>query len=110
MKAEHNITIRPDGSVEFIHDDELAAELTDALGGAADKQRASHVEPTNILLRWAFHLVRRRVSDGSRLAEWTRGWRCEWRARIFDGPMLGPFDDRQAAIDAEVEWLLANKL
>lgn len=73
--------------------------------GTCHKTRASHVEPINPFLRWCFHLIRRRVADESRLAAWTRRWPCLWRARIFGGPILEPFADRKAAIDAEVEWL-----
>ena len=45
--------------------------------------RASHVEPD---------------ADG------------RWFAAIVDGPTLGPFERRSAAIDAEVQWLTEHRL
>ena len=33
-----------------------------------------------------------------------------WFAAIVDGPTLGPFERRSAAIDAEVRWLTEHRL
>lgn len=71
-------------------------------------RRASHVEPVFWLPRVLFHLIRKCVRDESRAAEWTRHWPVVWQARVFAGPTLGPYEDRQAAIAAEVEWLEDN--
>lgn len=98
------IIIKPDATVVKIYDKEFDEQFN------LRRNRVSHVEPINTALRGFFHLIRKRVSDDSKLAEWTRRWRCQWRARIFDGPTLGPFTDRQKAIDAEVQWLLENIL
>ncbi len=98
------IIIKPDATVVKIYDKEFDEQFN------LRHNRVSHVEPINTVLRGFFHLIRKRVSDDSKLAEWTRRWRCQWRARIFDGPTLGPFTDRQKAIDAEVQWLLENIL
>lgn len=103
MTREHGITIRG-GRVEFIHDEALS-EIFRQVAGPGQKTRASHVEPVSWVLRWLFHAIRSRVADGSGLAEWTRSWSCLWRARIFDGPTLGPYRDRAEAIAAEIEWL-----
>jgi hypothetical protein len=46
-------------------------------------ERASHVEPT---------------PEG------------QWLARIIDGPVLGPFPTRSAALAAEVDWLSRERL
>lgn len=46
-------------------------------------QRASHVEP-----------------DGQ----------GRWHASMINGPILGPFDRRSTAIDAEIQWLLRHRL
>lgn len=51
--------------------------------GLAQVTRASHVEPDE---------------------------RGNWFAAIVDGPMLGPFERRSAAIDAEVQWLTQHRL
>lgn len=106
---EKSITISPDGSVRFIHDDELSQELEEVVGMPV-KRRASHVEPVNAVARVIYHAIRKRVSDDSTAAEWTRVWPVVWRARIFGGPTLGPFKDRAEAIRAEVVWLEENIL
>jgi hypothetical protein len=51
--------------------------------GAVTISRASHVEP-----------------DDS----------GQWFASIIDGPVLGPFLRRSAALQAEADWLNANRL
>ena len=104
------IKINNSGEVMAIHHGEVDRILCEALG-VPQTARASFVEPINPILRWAFHAIRRRVSDELRTAQWTREWRCQWRVRILaDGPTLAPFDKRQDAIDAEVQWLKENKI
>lgn len=100
--------IDEDASVRFV----ASAEMVDAAAGLGDVslQRASHVVPENRFLRAAFRLIRALVRDESRAAGWTRRWNCRWIAQIIGGPRLGPFDDRSAAIAAEVEWLDENNL
>ena len=71
-------------------------------------RRASHVEPVAFVPRALFYAIRLIVRDESRAAEWTRCWPVVWQARIFDGPTLGPYDARSAAIEAEVEWITNN--
>lgn len=72
-----------DGKAEFIYDDRHAT-LIKRLGGSYDVQRASHVEwnPTD-------------------------GWYADMGPS--GGPVLTGFATRQAALDAEVNWLRANK-
>jgi hypothetical protein len=72
------VWIRPDGAVQFVYDDALGGLL--ALGPATIR-RASHVEPT---------------SD--------RRWTAD--VGPMDGPVLGPFETRAAALDAERAWLV----
>ena len=98
------VIAKPDATDMKIYD----KEFDDSFG--SQHRRVSHVEPTNRFLRGIFHFIRKRVSDESYVAEWTRKWRCKWRARIFEGPTLGPFDNRQNAIDAEIQWLNENIL
>lgn len=80
MIEVHEIVIDHSGKVAFLWSDDLAAfrKL-----GATKIRRASHVEPTG---------------DG------------RWQADLSPsgGPVLGPFDLRGQAIDAEREWLLAT--
>jgi hypothetical protein len=98
MKA----TIDRDGNIRVI-DYGLAAALADC--GRTSRRRASHVEPVNLPLRFLFHVLRSVCSDDSRLAAFTRRWPCRWRARVFGGPVLGPFERRTDAIQAEVDWI-----
>lgn len=95
-------------SVIFIEEDGticgLASPITRLLQ-LGDRRRVSHVEPVNRTLRWLFHAIRKRVSDSSRIADFTRRWPCRWQARVFNGPVLGPFRCRQAAIDAEIAYI-----
>ena len=75
------LVIQNDGVVRCVYDEAL--DLT-ALG-RVQIQRGSHVEP-----------------DES----------GDWFADLspVDGPLLGPFGRRSAALAAEVEWLLINWL
>lgn len=82
----------------------IKSDLTEKLK-LPNRQRVSHVEPVNRLARWLFHQIRSRVDDESKAAAFTRLWPCRWRARIFEGPTLGPFWSRRAAIAAEVMWI-----
>lgn len=75
MLKEILLSIKPDGEVVAIYDDELA-DL--GLQGRATITRGSHIEPT---------------PDG------------KWEAAIVDGPVLGPFTLRREALEAEVEYL-----
>jgi hypothetical protein len=72
------VWIRPDGAVRFVYDDALRDLL--ALGQSSIR-RASHVEPSR---------------DG------------RWTADLgpMQGPVLGPFETRAAALDAERAWLV----
>lgn len=94
----------------FIDNDGLTEGIASAvtrLLALSDSRRVSHVEPVHPVLRGVFHAIRRRVSDDSRLAQFTRRWPCQWQARVFDGPVLGPFRQRSEAIDAEILWINA---
>jgi hypothetical protein len=77
-----SIFVRPDGTVEFLYEDDLRA-LLDL--GPATITRASHVEPT---------------PEGR--------WTADLSPR--GGPLLGPFTLRQEALDAERTWLEAQLL
>ncbi len=70
------IVVTPDGMMRTVYCE--AIELHKL--GSIDIRRGSHVEPT---------------ADG------------RWMADLspVDGPMLGPFDIRSEALDAELQWL-----
>ncbi len=78
--------------------------------GVGSTSRGSHIEPVHRFKRWCFHFGRRRVDDTSRLAGWTRQWRCHWRVNLspVDGPTFGTYPQREEALQAEVNWLSAN--
>jgi hypothetical protein len=98
------IVINPDGTVETID----GAELLEGIG-PVELERASHIEPVNRILRWAFHVIRSRTGDDSRIAAWTRRWRCRWQVAIVGGPVWGAYTNRERAIAAEVAWLNRNR-
>ena len=97
--SKFTIFIDEDGNVSG-----LASPLTQALG-LSERRRVSHVEPVNRILRGLFHVIRRRVSDESRMAAFTRKWPCKWQANIFNGPVLSPFNKRSHAITAEISYI-----
>ena len=77
---EHTIVVQENGTMQWIWTDELA----DLVGeGSAKIERASHVEPIG----------------------------GQWFADLgpSGGPVLGGFLIRQDAIDAEIEWIKANR-
>lgn len=74
-----HIAIDADGTTRFIHNDVLDAKAL----GAASIRRASHVEP-NADLTWNADLT------------------------PVNGPVLGPFPTRAAALEAEILWLERN--
>ena len=73
---EHTIIIRPDGTAEWIHADEL--NFLKAMSPTSTR-RVSDVEP-----------------DGD-------NWTADMNR--VGGPLLGPFSTRKAALDAERHWL-----
>ena len=77
------ITIKPDGTIQFIHDDRLRGLLH---LGAASIRRASAVEPGD-------------PANGQNLLMWYSD------LAVSQGPVLGPFETRQTALDAEVDWI-----
>ena len=80
------INVKPAGAIEFIHDDRLAGLIKQ---GKATIERASHVE----------------VGDPAQGQD-----PLAWYASMVKGPVLGPYGARQAALDAEVEWINRNIL
>lgn len=77
-----NILVEPNGTIMMIYRDDMRSLLHE---GQATIKRVSAVEPT------------------------TSG---HWTADLspVHGPILGSFETRQAALDAEVAWLNANML
>ena len=82
--SEHDLIISPSGRVRFIYSDDLQPLIAD-LGGEATGGRASRVEPDS-------------------------AWRWWVDMTPVGGGQLGPFDTREEALAAEVEWLRAHDL
>jgi hypothetical protein len=101
------IVISDDGLVLMV-DGETSRLIAEDLGVTVT-QRASHVEPVNAVLRFAFQFIRERVTETSRVAQWTRSWNCLWRIRLedaFGGHVLPEtYRDRDEAIAREVRYL-----
>ena len=77
------ISIKRDGIIQFIHDDRLRGLLNQ---GQALITRASQVDPGDVAL-------------GQNPLKWYSD------LAPSGGGILGPFDTRQEALDAEVAWL-----
>lgn len=82
---EPEIFILADGTVKFLYYDELKPLLE--IGNVV-VSRASHIDPAN-------------TTEG-----------LKWHADLspVNGPKLGPFETRDEAISAEIEWLTENYL
>ena len=52
------------------------------------KKRVSRIVPTNGFLMIAFYVIRGLCSDESKVAAWTRVWRCQWKV-LIDGKEIG---------------------
>ena len=95
------VWIQSNGDVTF-----LKSPLTAGFNlGPAVVRRYSSVEPDNAVLRFVFIVLRWMFSDTSAVSNWTRGWKCLWRAHIKGGPVL-PIRSRvrQQVIDAEIAY------
>lgn len=79
------ITFEVDGRIKFVYDDETAVVVREV--GDLSIKRASHVEPSTC-------------------------WEGAWEADMdpVGGPILGPFETRKEALEAEREWLFKNGL
>jgi hypothetical protein len=114
------VTIDEEGDLIYLKTSEhdIFAEM-----GEVVTRRASHVEPETLWLRVAFRFLRM-FGDKTRVAEWTRGWKCVWivDTRPVGGPVLkwkhtsnwratvwpekqAGWRNRQDAIDAEIAFL-----
>ena len=85
------------------------SKMITALGHqeAGDVRRGGHVRPASLVLRVGFVLLRGLLGEQTAIAAWTRTWQCRWIAdvRVSGGSVLGPFETRMEAIQAEESWL-----
>ncbi len=89
----------------------LVNEKIKLFDGEGITQRASHVEPNNLVFRLLFHTLRTLFGDKGRMSDLTRKWPCLWR--VNTSPVGGPillerYRNRQEAIEAEIEFLNAR--
>ena len=102
MVTKVRFVIHDDGRVESLYTEAMKPVVVE-LG--ARVSRISRIEPCRLFPRLVFRLLRSLCDDDSRLADWTRNWKGQWRVnfapiggRIFDRG----FKDRRAAIDFEI--------
>lgn len=116
MADEHEIIISADGAeLRHLHDDNVTAMTAEV--GDQTIRRASHVEPTAELSPKTIERVWDRDHPGG-LPEGDETGPDDvippnkWWADMapVGGPVLGPFDGRQQALDEEVAWLRANNI
>jgi hypothetical protein len=79
------VTIEENGDLIFLKADSADYFLEH---GEVVTRRASNVEPYDLFHRVLFHVLRTFFSDKSRIADWTRIWKCAWR--VNTSPIGGP--------------------
>lgn len=102
------IIFAEDGTIKFMDDG-----TTSKLFENAEVKRVSHVEPVNIVLRKAFHVLRTAFGEYGWMATFTRSWRCVWRVNlspIGHGILYTTYTNRADAIAAEIEYVNAHYL
>jgi hypothetical protein len=98
------VTISPDGVVQFLYDKSLA----ELIPKQAVIKRASHVEPVSIPLRIAFRALRALAGEYGWVSDFTRRWRCVWQvdmSPVGHGVLPTTFRNRADAIAAEIKYL-----
>ena len=97
------IIVEPDGTTRHLVDS-ASERIGSAIGPKMETARASHVETWNNL-------------SGSAKARIQITWPSQADPNLFwadmspvDGPVLGPFEDYETAIAAEVQWLQDHNL
>jgi hypothetical protein len=99
------INITKEGNLEFIEGQmPLALPL-----GDGTSRRVSTIRPERFAKRTAFLFLRRLAGERGRIAAWTRTWAGPWRCVILATGQTEVFDQRQAAIDWELEILTDPK-
>ena len=115
------VIISPNGGLSVVanHDTQapVVEALAAALGPVREVRRGGHVVPAGLLRRAAFRLLRRLFGNRGRAAVWTRTWSGPWLLKMLPlrraqdtaaGNVLGPFAERDAAVQAEVKYLLED--
>jgi len=72
-----------------------------------ERKRVSHVVPADTLKRLFFGAIRSVAGESTKLAAWTRSWRCAWFV-LVDEKQYGPFIERHEAIAFEKQLIWAQ--
>ena len=107
------VIVSPNGGLSVVanHDTQalVVEALAAALGPVREVRRGGHVVPAGLLRRVAFRLLRRVFGNRGRAAAWTRTWSGPWLLKMLPaGNVLGPFAEWDAAVQAEVKYLLED--
>ena len=104
------VIISRDGSIRGIYS-ELTASLANSIGNRPVGRRASHVEFGCDLSQDALSCCRYANLVNGRYKINDNGSN-QWFADMTPvrGPVLGPYETRQNALDAETAWLLENNI
>jgi hypothetical protein len=120
------VIVTSTGEMRSIHSDDIMPILRQI--GNVEVRRASHVEPAAGMREEAREWIRKEISERrvpplilyymscGRAIIWEHGIPItingvdQWYADLLPvrGPVIGPYDSKQEALDAEVEWLKAH--
>lgn len=104
------LLLRPDGEIIALAHPERDLPLLEGLGRVVEVRRAGRVLPAPPARRAAFRLLRGLLGWSRAVREWTRRWPGPWIVRLPDGSILGPFREREEALQAEEQAVLAMLL
>lgn len=98
MNPEILVPLR--GGPRALYHPDVVAILRDV--GSIQTRRASRVEPTESLGFDALHWLRNHRSLAAKHLDPNAWWAD---LTLVDGPVLGPYNLRETALDAEIAWL-----
>jgi len=106
--------ITPTGNVRCLVG-QLPVDMRTKLGDVVSTKRCSHVDTWNDLSKYAQCVLyaHSRVPEGAYApVDPHCAWLNKWWADMTPvrGPVLGPFEERQDALDAEIEYLYEHHL
>lgn len=120
-KPKEIIFSRRGQTARTVYDPETAQTMNKL--GEVTTQRASHVEPTQELSQAAKDWIWNNIPDADVASEGLPSGEMQelhdalyppnkWWADCLPvgGPVLGPFDDRDSALEAEANWLRENNI
>lgn len=106
---KHQIKITDGGELQWLGDPPAKLDIV-----PVRKTRFSEIVPSNIWLLVAFRIIRFLFGEGKWfIPEWTRQWKCGWKAEILIGKHKGETEhseNRQALIDWEHEMFFDPKI